>query len=138
MRASLGQLFSDPRAVSVTVHDGVVTLTGSVPIHARADLVRRIRAVRGVSSVEDYLAEVADDDGIRPGPHIDILQRRWAPATRVLAGGIGVGLTIVGVSSTGLVRPVASIVSLVVLLRAIMNPDLRLLTEQQSNKAKPA
>ena len=91
-RSKLGRVCSHPRALDVEARDGEVTLRG--PIRAEeADLViAAVATVRGVRNVVDQLERHEQTEGIPalqgegrvPGPSLDILQARWAPATRAL------------------------------------------------------
>lgn len=64
VRAALGRVTSHPRAISVNVMNGVVTLTGDV-LEAEASAVESATAgVRGVDSVRCDLRTYASADGI--------------------------------------------------------------------------
>ena len=94
VRAALGRVCSHPRAIAVEAIDGEVTLRGDV-LSSEADRVlAAARSVRGVSELVDELDKHATSNGVpslqgmgRVGqPPLDVLQRRWAPATRALVG----------------------------------------------------
>jgi glycerol kinase len=74
--------------------EGEVTLRGDV-LSWEADRVLAVaRSVRGVSEIVDELDKHATTDAVpslqgmgRLGePSLDLLERRWAPATRALVG----------------------------------------------------
>ena len=105
VRASLGRVSSHPRSVDVEVQGGQVTLRGPALYSEVQDLLSMAAGVRGVRSVINEL-EPHDSPGRVPalqgkgrvaGPRLDLLQSRWAPATRALvsaaalaAGGLAV------------------------------------------------
>lgn len=97
VRAKLGRLTSHARAVDVSVRSGRVTLSGPVFAAEHARVIRGVRLVRGVRSVDDRLAPHETAEGVSalqgggpsPGPRPEPLQRTWAPGTRLLAASIG-------------------------------------------------
>jgi hypothetical protein len=103
VRSKLGFLVRHPSALAIQVSGGRIVLGGPVLSDEVQQLMNGVRAVRGVTSVENNLA-VHDDahvpgfQGDKPKPSgevWDIMQRRWSPATRFLvstAGAVSVGL----------------------------------------------
>ena len=91
-RATLGRWCSHPRALDVEVKDGTVTLRGPVLVTEAAALLSAVETVRGVRGVVDELERHQPDENVPAlqgggpiaGPSLDILRRRWAPATRAL------------------------------------------------------
>lgn len=107
VRAAFGRVCSHPRAIHVEAADGEITLRGDV-LASEADVVlETARSVRGVKSVVDELEnhETADSVPSLQGtgrlgePSIDVLQRRWAPATRTLIGMTAVAAAAFGVAA---------------------------------------
>lgn len=102
VRAKLGRVCSHPRALDVEVREGVVTLRGPILAREARRVVATAKRIRGVRSVVDALEihESAEHvpslqgGGRAAGPGLDILQRRWAPATQALVAA--------GVAATGL------------------------------------
>jgi hypothetical protein len=94
VRAKLGRASSHPRALDVDVRDGAVTLRGPILASEVRDVLAVAAAVRGVQEVVDELEphETAvgipslQGEGRVAEPTLDILQRRWSPATRTLVG----------------------------------------------------
>jgi hypothetical protein len=94
VRARLGRASSHPRAISAEVQGGQVTLRGAVLSSEVQDLMSAAAAVRGVRSVINELEPHDSPEGVPAlqgkgrvgGPHLKLLQRRWAPATRALVG----------------------------------------------------
>jgi uncharacterized membrane protein len=91
--ARIGRAVSHPRALTVEAHDGIVKLYGPILEHEIEGLLATVRSVRDVRAVENCLEPHKTADSIpslqggkdrRPWP--DILQERWAPATRTLVG----------------------------------------------------
>jgi hypothetical protein len=107
VRATLGRVSSHPRAIDVLdTEAGEVTLRGAV-LAAEADrIVAAAGSVPGVNGVVDLLDrhESSDDvpalqgGGRLPTPRLDILQRRWSPATRTLLGAAAVAAAAVSMS----------------------------------------
>jgi hypothetical protein len=96
VRARIGAVVGRASAIEVGVVDGSVTLRGPVLADEVDRLVRRVRGVRGVRETVNQL-EVHDQPGGvpalegRPRSHgggevLPLLQTRWSPATRLLAG----------------------------------------------------
>jgi osmotically-inducible protein OsmY len=94
-RSKLGFLVRRPSAIRIEVSEGRVRLAGAVLADEVQQLVRGIASVRGVSEVENRLEvhETASEapglqgNGAKPtGQRLDLLQRRWSPATRFLVG----------------------------------------------------
>lgn len=94
VRSRLGRASSHPHAIEVEAKQGCVTLKGPV----MQDEVRRVlwavRAVPGVTSVENRMeahqqADVPDLQGATTVPIPELLNETWTPATRALAGTAG-------------------------------------------------
>ena len=107
VRASLGRACSHPRAIVVTATDGEITLHGDV-LSSEADAVLAAAdAVRGVEDVIDELERYQSADGIASlqgesavgAPSFNLLQRRWAPATRALVGIAAVATAALGAAA---------------------------------------
>jgi hypothetical protein len=84
VRAALGRVCSHPRAIDVEAIDGEITLRGDVLGSEAEAVLAAVRSVRGVNDVFDDLDKHAGADGVPSS--LDLLQRRWAPATRTLVG----------------------------------------------------
>jgi hypothetical protein len=98
VRSQLGFLVRHPSALEVKADDGRIILSGPVLSDEIEQLVEGVRAVRGVRSVENRLdvhAEPGSVPGLQgdkpkpTGQPLDLLQRRWSPATRFLVGAGG-------------------------------------------------
>ena len=104
VRSKLGYLVRNPSAVEVRIDSGRVTLRGSARADEVDQLIAEVSAVRGVREVENRLdvhhepggiPELQSGDKPKPDPpRIDIFQRRWAPATRLLVGLSGAAIVI--------------------------------------------
>jgi uncharacterized membrane protein len=134
VRARLGRACSHPNSIEVHVAGGAVVLSGPV-LESDADLLlREVRNVRGVKSVEDRLQhhQTAGDipglqggSGRRLGQRFDLLQSRWAPATRLLAGAGGLVLCIRGLRRGGFIGIPEAVVGAGLLTRAATNLEFR-------------
>jgi osmotically-inducible protein OsmY len=101
VRAKLGRVCSHPRAIDVVAANGVVRLRGPVLAGELENVLAAVEAVRGAQSVRNELEshESADNvpslqgSGTVAGPHVDFLQRHWAPATQALVAAAGLAAT---------------------------------------------
>jgi uncharacterized membrane protein len=140
VRARLVEVTRYPGAIGVEVRDGIVTLAGPV-LRQEADEVRRVVAdFPGVTGVEDRLEikERASDlppsaqervqEPARWQPRPELLQQRWAPGPRLLAGAAGGGLICYGIARRSLPALLVGIAGAAVLARAATNQRLARLT----------
>ena len=96
VRSKFGYVVRNPSAIEARVDSRRVTLTGVVRADEVDQLIAEVSAVRGVTAVENRLVvhheaahvpELQSGDKPRPNPQrLDIFQRRWSPATRLLIG----------------------------------------------------
>lgn len=96
VRSKFGYVVRNPSAIEARVDSRRVTLTGAVRADEVDQLIAEVSAVRGVTAVENRLVvhheaahvpELQSGDKPRPNPQrLDIFQRRWSPATRLLIG----------------------------------------------------
>ncbi len=100
VRSRLGRCVSHPRTVKVVTGNGVVTLSGPILAGEVENLLAGVRAVPGVSRVENQLDVHDRADGhpalrggvARTGPRGEFFQARWSPTFRLLAGTVGLAL----------------------------------------------
>jgi uncharacterized membrane protein len=106
VRSKIGRLVSHPHAIRVTSEQGVVTLSGPILQRELPRLLRTVESVRGarevVNQLEDYkqagdMSALQGGGAIPPGIRSDLLQREWAPATRMMVALGGATLTAVGI-----------------------------------------
>jgi hypothetical protein len=124
----------------VEVREGIVTLAGPV-LRQEADQMRRVVAdLPGVTGVEDRL-EIKEQAGDLPPsaqeqaqeparwqPKPELLQQRWAPGPRLLAGAAGGGLVCYGLARQNRSGLLVGIAGAAVLARAATNLRLARLT----------
>ncbi len=130
VRSKLGRLVAHPRAIDVTSHDGVVTLSGPILRHEARRLVRRIAVLPGVRTVEDNLEHHARPAGVpalQGGAHLRTSPAAgtWSPAEQLLAGMAGVGLGLWGLRAGGLRGGIAAGLGAGLLVRATTNMPVR-------------
>jgi hypothetical protein len=93
VRSKLGFLVRHPSAITTRVLNGRVFLSGRVLPDELKQLLKGVRAVRGVQGLEDQLTvrdDAQQDDKLKPGGEVwDIMQRRWSPSTRFLVSAAG-------------------------------------------------
>jgi uncharacterized membrane protein len=100
VRSILGRVVSHPHAIEVAAADAVVTLRGPILESEAADLVEAVARVRGVREVTAELEEhkqAGDVPALQGGARRrrlrgDVLQERWSPTTRLMAGVGGAAL----------------------------------------------
>jgi uncharacterized membrane protein len=94
VRARIGRSVSHPHAISVTVNDGHVSLSGPVLAHEASRLLSGVSSVRGVKGVENVLTVHTEAENIsslqggrpRTGDRFALMQTNWSPTARLLAG----------------------------------------------------
>lgn len=107
VRACLGRVVSHPGAIEVEVVNRCAVLSGAVLAHEFPQLMRTVRAVRGIEEVQDKLSIHASSRGVsalqggrpRHPARFVLLRDQWSPGTRLLAGAAGGALTILGLSN---------------------------------------
>jgi uncharacterized membrane protein len=94
IRAQVGRSVSHPHAISVTVNDGQVVLSGPVLADESRRLISGVLSVPGVKAVENVLTvhtnaeHISSLQGGRPrtGDRFAMMQTNWSPTTRLIAG----------------------------------------------------
>jgi uncharacterized membrane protein len=94
IRARIGRSVSHPHAISITVCDGHVSLSGPVLAHEAGRLISGVSSVRGVKGVENVLTVHTEAENIsslqggrpRTGDRFALMQTNWSPTTRLIAG----------------------------------------------------
>jgi hypothetical protein len=94
VRSKFGYVVRNPSSLQARVDSGRVTLSGAVRADEVDQLIGEVSAVRGVRAVENHLdvhhepgdvPALQSGDKPKPTPRsVDIFQRRWSPATRLL------------------------------------------------------
>jgi uncharacterized membrane protein len=111
VRARIGRLVSHPHAISSTVEGGRVILTGDLLRDELGMLYAGLSGVRGVRAIEQRLELYAPEDrvatltGDRKAPrprYLFLLNRRWSPASRLIAAALGAPLALTGGGRRGL------------------------------------
>jgi uncharacterized membrane protein len=97
IRARIGRSVSHPHAISVTVNDGHVTLSGPALANEEQRLLSGVSSTPGVKGVENLLSlhtnaeKVSGLQGGRPrtGDRFALMQTNWSPTTRLITGVAG-------------------------------------------------
>jgi uncharacterized membrane protein len=100
VRARIGRSVSHPHAISVTVNDGHVILSGPVLAHEAHRLLSGVSSTPGVKGVENVLTVHTEAENIsslqggrpRTGDRFALMQTNWSPTARLIAGGVGAAL----------------------------------------------
>lgn len=95
VRAALGRCVSHPHAIQVGAHGTTIVLSGPILRAEVRELLATVRAVQGVSEVENHLDVHAADDGLPSlqgeGRQHDPPPQNWNPTLRlaaVVGGGV--------------------------------------------------
>ena len=144
VRAALGRVTEHHRLIDVTSQDGEVELRGHVLDAEWEVLVHAVKGVRGVRDVVDHMKHHARPGNlsalqgatVRPGPSPELLQERWSPGTRLVAGAGGAYLLARGLFGRGLLRPLYGITGGVLLARVIEDEPLRPLGQRLARRMR--
>jgi osmotically-inducible protein OsmY len=134
VRSKMGRFVSHPHAIKVTAAGGRVMLEGPILEDEVANLLKGVSGVRGVKSVKNKLethkeaenVSALQGGGHKPGEKIDVLQKNWSPATRVLVGAAGALATVYGASQRGLLGAALSATGVCMLTSGITNKGMTL------------
>ena len=141
LRAKLGRHVSHSHAIKVQADRGYVTLKGPILAREHNAVMSAARRVRGVRDVQDLL-QVHES-----GEHVSALQgsgalRRdarqetWTPTARVLSGGTGAALLLMGLRHRGVVGTVASAAGALMVTRALSNRPLARMAQDMGMNAR--
>lgn len=96
VRSKMGRIVSHPHAVKVSVNDGNVALSGPILADEVKQVLKCVRSVAGVKSVENNLQEHKTAEGVsalqggtRRISRAEFMQENWSPAARLIAGTAG-------------------------------------------------
>jgi uncharacterized membrane protein len=130
VRSAIGRVVSHPSAISVTVSQGGVTLSGHVLADEVDALTQRVGRVRGVEEVRNELQIHSHADGIpalQGSGSAPEGRENWAPATRLLVGSAGGLMALKGSRIRGATGKALRVVGLGLIARAASNiPPRRL------------
>ena len=128
--AKIGRAVSHPRALTVKARNGVVKLWGPILEDEIEPLLKTVRSVRGVRGVDNHLEPHKTPNGVpslqggtKRESRPEILQERWAPATRAVVGLGGLGLLALASKKRGLRLPLG-VTGGALLMRALTDMPL--------------
>ena len=133
IRSKMGRVVSHPHSVDVVAKDGNVILHGYVLAHELDALRACIAEVPGVKTIREELEVHKQSDRIpslqggrprKPG-RIDVMQSNWAPATRMIMGGLGSGLGIYGIFRRDFLGGGFGALGILALVRAVTNIETK-------------
>lgn len=133
VRSRLGRVCSHPHAITVKVSGRRVRLEGPVLDSEYNRVLKEVRYVRGVESVDDALERHKTAEGVpglqggapRPGSRSEFMQENWTPAARVAAGAAGGALLYWTIRSHTARSILGGIAGAAMLGRAIANKDVK-------------
>lgn len=128
VHTALGRVLSHPSAVSISAKDGSVFLSGWILAEESKDVNKAVAAVEGVKEFSSYLNTTdrpehisALQGGVRRRRVPELLQQRWSPTTRVIAGCAGLGLAAYGITRWRSIKNMAGITGSLLLARSVLN-----------------
>jgi len=133
VRAKIGRSVSHPHAISVTVSDGRVRLSGPVLAREVNRMLAGVSSVRGVKEVENLLtvhSEAEDIPGLqggrpRTGDRFALLQNNWSPTARLTTGLAGGALMANCLARRDPLSIALGTVGFGLLMRGVTNMDLK-------------
>ena len=127
IRSRMGRIVSHPHAIEVRAGDGTVILQGPILAQEMDRLLRTVRYMQGVKSIENRLRAYQSSEhvsslqgGTPRSSRSELFQDRWTPALRVAAGGLGGALMIHGLRSKGAVK-MCGVAGSALLARSVAN-----------------
>jgi uncharacterized membrane protein len=135
VRARIGRSVSHPHAISVTVNDGHVSLSGPVLAHEASRLLSGVSSAPGVKGVENVLTVHTEAENIsglqggrpRTGDRFALMQTNWSPTARLFAGLAGGALMANCLARRDLVSAALGAVGFGLLMRSATNLEMRTL-----------
>ncbi len=125
VHSALGRVLSHPSAVQVSVKDGSVYLSGWILAGEAKEAEKAVRSVEGITDFTSYLTTTEHPEHIsalqggRQRKRVpELLQQRWSPTARLLAGMAGLGLAAYGIIRR---KTAASVAGSLVLARSVVN-----------------
>lgn len=128
VRAEIGRVVSHPRAIDISVTEGVVLVRGPILGDEVAGLLAAIKKVPGVVGIKNWLRvpEHPEDvsalqGGVRRRVRPALLRPRWSPAMRLLLGSTGLAAMAYGAEKRGGAGFVAGAAGALLLARSVSN-----------------
>jgi CBS domain-containing protein len=133
VRSKMGRYVSHPHAIQVSARNGHVILEGSILANEVPKLLKCVRGIQGVGSVENRLHVETmgtanpnlQGDIPRPGERPELLQKNWSPTTRAMASAVGGGMLLYGLKSRNAVGKATAGVGLGLLTRGLTNREMK-------------
>jgi uncharacterized membrane protein len=127
VRTAVGRVSSHPN-VEVLVENGCVTLLGPIVDREERQVLKAAKSVKGVCGVVNRMKphqplDLTATQASRE-QQLDIMQRHWSPATRIIVGAIGISAAASGIRG-GVSGALTRVVGLNLLLRAATNIEFK-------------
>jgi hypothetical protein len=122
VRTEVGRFSSHPN-VEVIVRRGFVTLLGPVVVSEEEAVLRAAESVKGVCGVNNRMWTYEPNMQTQVGRErqLDILQRHWAPATRIVVGAAGASAIASGAKTGGAAGAALALAGLTLVARSVFN-----------------
>ncbi len=132
VRSQMGRAVSHPHAISVTARDGRVTLSGEILSEEVDELIRSVKAVKGVKDIDKQLSahdEPGDISSLqggrsRRGSRFALLQSNWPPAIRLMVATSGVTAAAAGIKRGGIVGSIIGAIGTGMIIAAVTKRGL--------------
>jgi uncharacterized membrane protein/gas vesicle protein len=132
VRSKMGRVVSHPHAIRAAVSDGIVYLSGPILADEVKHLLKCVKSVAGVRSVEDHLQEHETAEGIpalqggtRRISRAEFLQENWSPAARFIAGTAGTAAVAYGFLKRDALSITLGTVGAGLVARSVTNTDFQ-------------
>jgi uncharacterized membrane protein len=133
VRARIGRSVSHPHAISVTVNDGHVTMSGPVLAREAHRLLSGVSSTPGVKGVENVLTVHTEAENIsslqggrpRTGDRFALMQTNWSPTARLIAGGVGAALMANCLARRDLISAALGTVGFGLFMRSATNLEMK-------------
>ena len=132
VRSKLGRLVSNPKAVTVTVTQGKVTLSGNILSDEVNKMLKAISAITGVEQIVNELKpheqanNVPDLQGrrLRRRSRLEFMKTNWSPGTRLMAVAAGCALSAYGRKRNGILWTLSQTFGVGLLSRGLTNMEI--------------
>lgn len=132
IESKIRPVISDAGAITLQAVQGNVQLTGPIPADEVDDLLKAVRSVRGVGTVENRLTVEPESTGIparkrRPKPthQFELLQENWSPTARLAMSIAGGALALHGATHRTPASSTLGFFGLGILVRGLTNMKIQ-------------
>lgn len=132
IRSKMGRVVSHPHSIHVNSQNGHVTLRGIILADEVPALLRCIKSVPNVGSIENRMKEYDSPEGVpslqgvsRREPRMEFFQQYWSPAARFAAGTAGTAALAYGLAKRNAVGVGLGAAGSALLARSLTNTEFQ-------------